>query len=72
MSNMSHLAQVIGSSEIDNNVIPALIQLQNDKNWRVKYAIIQFVPTLVDFIDRDIFQNKLEDLVLGWLSDPVF
>lgn len=69
---MKNLAAVIGSDEIDKHIIPAIIEMSNDKNWRVKLAIIEFIPLLCELIDKDIFKQKLESVVLGWLADNVF
>jgi len=72
MQNMKNLAEVIGSKEIDEHIVPPLIELQNDKNWRVKLAVIEFIPLLTEFVDKDVFTNKIEPVVLNWLSDSVF
>jgi serine/threonine-protein phosphatase 2A regulatory subunit A len=72
MQNMKNLAAVIGSEDIDKHIIPAIIEMSNDKNWRVKLAIIEFIPLLCELIDKDIFKNRLESVVLGWLQDNVF
>jgi hypothetical protein len=38
----------------------------------VKLAVIQFIPLLAEFIPPQMFKERLESVVLGWLSDPVF
>ena len=72
IKSMKGLAEVIGSAEINEHIIPALTELSSDKNWRVKLAALEFVPVLCQLPDKNIFQTKLEEVVLGWLSDPVF
>ena len=52
MQHMKALAEVIGDQEFDKEVIPAIISLNNDKIWRVKLAVIQFIPQLADFIPQ--------------------
>jgi serine/threonine-protein phosphatase 2A regulatory subunit A len=47
---MKILAEVIGDQEFDNHILPAIIHLSNDKMWRVKLAVIQFIPLLADII----------------------
>jgi len=37
---MKTLAEIIGDQEFDNHIIPGIIQLSNDKIWRVKLAVI--------------------------------
>lgn len=72
MHNMKSLAEVIGSIEMDTHIVPVLIELGNDKNWRVKLAVLEFIPFLSEMIDKDVFKNRLESVVFGWLTDPVF
>jgi serine/threonine-protein phosphatase 2A regulatory subunit A len=72
MQNMKNLAAVIGSDEIEKHIIPPILEMSNDKNWRVKLAIIEFIPLLCELIDKEVFKQKLEGVVLGWLADNVF
>jgi serine/threonine-protein phosphatase 2A regulatory subunit A len=55
MQNMKSLAEVIGSDEVDTHIVPAIIQIANDKIWRVKLAIIEFIPLLAEFLDINVF-----------------
>ena len=72
MSNLKVLAEVIGSEEVDVQIIPTLVELANDKNWRVKLALLDFFPQMIAFITPIIFKNRLEEVLVGWLTDPVF
>ena len=67
MQNMKNLAYVVGSEEVDISIIPAIVALSADKIWRVKLAIIEFMPLLSEFIDKDIFESKMIPLILIWL-----
>jgi hypothetical protein len=49
-----------------------LTQLANDKIWRVKLALINFMPQLAQFLDASLFKERLEPVIFGMLSDPVF
>ena len=40
---------------MDIHIVPVLIELANDKNWRVKLAVLEFIPFLSEMIDKDIF-----------------
>ena len=64
MQNMKNLSHIIGSEEVDNHIIPAIVALSNDKIWRVKLAIIEFIPMLSEFIDKEVFENKMIPLVM--------
>lgn len=69
---MKNLAAVIGNEGIGTHIIPSLIELSNDKNWRVKLSVIEFVPQLCDFLDKNTFKDMLEPIVFTWMTDPVF
>jgi serine/threonine-protein phosphatase 2A regulatory subunit A len=72
MQNMKSLAEAIGDKEFDEKIIPSIIGLANDKLWRVKLAVIQFIPSLAEFMNKALFKERLEPVVLSWLADPVF
>lgn len=72
MKSMHFLSQIIGSDLLDQHLIGPLIELTNDKNWRVKMALIEFVPAMIKFVDKEVFKNRMESVVLGWLSDNVY
>ena len=72
MANLKVLVGVIGNEEFDAHIIPSLIALSQDKMWRVKLALIQFIPQLTEFVDKDLFRNKLEGVMMGFLQDSVY
>ncbi len=44
---MAHIGQVcktIGKEPTDKHIIPSIIELCNDKQWRVRYSTIEFFP----------------------------
>jgi serine/threonine-protein phosphatase 2A regulatory subunit A len=72
MAHLKVLTEVIGTEEFDRHIIPQLILLATDKIWRVKLALIKFMPQLALFLDPTLFKDRLEPVMLGLLSDPVF
>jgi serine/threonine-protein phosphatase 2A regulatory subunit A len=72
MSHLRTLTEVIGTEEFDKQIIPHLVALASDKIWRVKLALINFIPKLAEFIDKQLFKERLESVVLGLMSDTVF
>ena len=44
MSHLRTLTDVIGTEEFDKQIIPHLVSLAGDKIWRVKLALINFMP----------------------------
>lgn len=56
MQHLRTLTEVIGTQEFDTHIIPQLVALSTDKIWRVKLALIQFMPTLAEFLDKALFK----------------
>ena len=62
----------IGPIAIQDKLVPTLTTLTSDKIWRIRLAVIEFMVTLVRFVDKDIFCMKLQDVIVNMLQDPVF
>jgi serine/threonine-protein phosphatase 2A regulatory subunit A len=48
------------------------VQLAEDKQWRVRLAIIEYVPLLASQLGVKFFDEKLSSLCMSWLGDTVF
>jgi serine/threonine-protein phosphatase 2A regulatory subunit A len=48
------------------------VQLAEDKQWRVRLAIIEYIPLLASQLGVKFFDEKLSNLCMGWLGDTVF
>lgn len=63
---------VIGIDLLSQALLPAIVNLAEDKNWRVRLAIIQHVPLLASQLGVKFFDEKLSSLCMSWLGDTVF
>lgn len=63
---------VIGIELLSQSLLPAIIQLAEDKQWRVRLAIIEYIPLLASQLGVKFFDEKLSNLCMGWLGDTVF
>lgn len=63
---------VIGIELLSQALLPAIIQLAEDKQWRVRLAIIEYIPLLASQLGVQFFDEKLSTLCMGWLGDTVF
>ena len=72
VNNLEPLIKVLPERSIVEKLIPALINLANDKAWRIRLAVVLFIPTLVSHIDEDLFRSKIESTLVSLTSDPVF
>lgn len=63
---------VIGIDLLSQNLLPAIVQLAEDKQWRVRLAIIEYIPLLASQLGVKFFDEKLSSLCMSWLGDTVF
>ena len=48
------------------------MELAEDKQWRVRQAIIEYIPLLATQLGVSFFDDKLGSLCMSWLGDTVF
>jgi serine/threonine-protein phosphatase 2A regulatory subunit A len=70
--NLANLFSVIGIDLLSQSLLPAIVQLAEDKQWRVRLAIIEYIPLLASQLGVKFFDEQLSDLCMGWLGDTVF
>lgn len=63
---------VIGIDKLSSSLLPAIVTLAEDKQWRVRLAIIEHVPLLASQLGVQFFDEKLNSLCMSWLGDTVF
>jgi serine/threonine-protein phosphatase 2A regulatory subunit A len=72
ISKLERVNKVIGIELLSQSLLPAIVQLAEDKQWRVRLAIIEYVPLLADQLGMKFFDEKLASLCMSWLGDTVF
>jgi serine/threonine-protein phosphatase 2A regulatory subunit A len=55
-----------------DNLLPAIVELAEDKSWRVRQAIIEYIPLLATQLGRAFFDEQLASLCMSWLGDTVY
>lgn len=63
---------MIGIELLSQSLLPAIVQLAEDKQWRVRLAIIEYVPLLASQLGVKFFDEQLSSLCMSWLGDTVF
>jgi len=48
------------------------MELSEDKQWRVRQAIIEYIPLIATQLGVDFFDDQLGSLCMTWLGDTVF
>ena len=60
---------VIGISQLSQSLLPAIVELAEDSKWRVRLAIIEYMPLLAVQLGVEVFEEKLNQLCMQWLID---
>ena len=63
---------VIGIELLSESLLPAIIELAEDKSWRVRQAIIEYIPLLATQLGKPFFDEQLGNLCMSWLGDNVY
>lgn len=61
--------QVIGIDLLAQSLLPAIEELAEDKHWRVRLAIIEYIPLLASQLGAEFFEEKLGPQCMKWLED---
>ncbi|PRP84552.1 phosphoprotein phosphatase A [Planoprotostelium fungivorum] len=62
----------VGIDLLAQSLLPAIVDLAEDRQWRVRLAIIEYIPLLGSQLGIQFFDEKLSNLCLTWLGDSVF
>jgi serine/threonine-protein phosphatase 2A regulatory subunit A len=63
---------VIGADELQFSLLPAIIDLAQDGKWRVRLALVEYMPLLAEQLGQKFFDEKLLKLCMNWLTDHGF
>jgi len=64
--------EVIGIQQLSQSLLPAIVELAEDSKWRVRLAIIEYMPLLAGQLGVEFFNEKLNSLCMSWLIDQVY
>ena len=60
---------MIGIDLLAQSLLPAIEELAEDKHWRVRLAIIEYIPLLAGQLGSEFFEAKLGPQCMKWLQD---
>lgn len=72
ISKLEDVNGVIGVELLSQSLLPAIVELAEDKQWRVRQAIIEYVPLLARQLGMAFFDDQFTGLCMAWLGDTVF
>lgn len=55
IKNMGDLVKIIGTTAIEEKIIPSICTLAADKTWRIRLSAAEFLPKLAEATTRDVF-----------------
>ena len=63
ISNLDCVNEVIGIQQLSQSLLPAIVELAEDTKWRVRLAIIEYMPLLAG---NDIGGDEILSLWRGY------
>lgn len=66
ISNLDCVNEVIGIRQLSQSLLPAIVELAEDAKWRVRLAIIEYMPLLAGQL---VSQEELKQRVLKCVSN---
>lgn len=71
--NLECVNSAIGVQQLSVNLLPAIVELSEDKKWRVRLAIIEYVPLLAGQLGLPLFNDdEITSLCMNRLLDHVY
>ncbi|KAH0678136.1 hypothetical protein KY284_019221 [Solanum tuberosum] len=64
-SKLLPILQVIGIDLLSQSLLPAIVELAEDRHWRVRLAIIEYTPLLASQLGVGFFNDKLGTLCMS-------
>jgi hypothetical protein len=69
ISTLHEASTVLGAEQLSHSLLPAITDLAQDRQWRVRMAIIEYMPLLAAQLGAAFFDDKLSAMCIGWLRD---
>lgn len=52
---------------LNSSLLPALIALKGDTEWRVRQTLLLYIPRLSQQLGRDVLYKELRRILLEWV-----
>ena len=63
VSNFDKIKQILSTQLLVTNLLPTLIALKNDLDWRVRQSLLQYIPLLSEQLGKDITYKELRPIL---------
>jgi serine/threonine-protein phosphatase 2A regulatory subunit A len=69
---LNDLNKVIGLENLQQAIVPALKDLSEDKNWRIKLSVVEQYPRIAEELGEAFFTEKFVPVCVKWLNDNIY
>ncbi len=72
IKNLDKLNEVVNIDNFVQGIIPSLIEISDNNNWRVRCQVEETVPVFARIVNRKLFLDNIMPICIKWLTDPVY
>ena len=72
IKNLDKLNEVVNIDNYVQGIIPSLMEISENSNWRVRNQVQEIIPTIARIVKKKIFLENIMPICLKWLTDQVF
>ena len=72
IKNLDKLNGVVNIDNFVQGIIPSLIEISDNNNWRVRCKVEETVPVFARIVNRKLFLDNIMPICIKWLTDPVY
>ena len=72
IKNLDKLNEVVNIDNFVQGIIPSLIEISDNNNWRVRAQVEETVPVFARIVNRKLFLENIMPICIKWLTDPVY
>ncbi|EGR34834.1 hypothetical protein IMG5_000620 [Ichthyophthirius multifiliis] len=69
---LNQITNVLGIDMLSQSIIPALTDLAQDKNWRIRQSSIEIISFFAKEIGQEFLNDKILKILMDWLQDKVY
>ena len=71
LGNLRGFTDVLGIDLVLSSIVPTIISLSSDKQWRVRESVAARMPLLAEVVGTSVFESKLLALFFSYFHDSV-
>jgi serine/threonine-protein phosphatase 2A regulatory subunit A len=72
IKNLDKLNEVVNIDNFVQGIIPSLVEISDNNNWRVRAQVEETVPVFARIVNRKLFLENIMPICIKWLTDPVY